>query len=222
MGKPEVGQKLFMLSVRGGARHCMPILTPVVVTKVGRKYFSVAPTAERSHLEVEFRLEGWRQHTEYSPRYFLYETEQEYLDKKERDEHLEAFRKVFCNLGGTARSLSLPTLRKIAEAIALDGVEKPSLDEQMRAAGMMTIDEMVAKLGSTNPLLLHAGVVDLESFETWLEMKCREYATMQAERQLEKRDDDEMFEWILAHAGTFTSVLAHYLRAKAGEAKVGG
>ena len=86
------------------------------------------------------------------------------------------------------------------------------LDEQMKAAGMRTIDEMVASL-TNNPLLLTKEVTDLESFEWWLETCYREFISMQAERDLKKQDGDDMYEWILAHASLFGSVLAHYRQA---------
>jgi hypothetical protein len=91
---------------------------------------------------------------------------------------------------------------------------RQELDKQMKEAGMSTIDEMVASL-TDNPLLLQAEVVDLATFESWLEMKTREYSKMQAIRQIKKHEDDEMFEWILAHAALFSSVLAHYRKATA-------
>lgn len=91
-----------------------------------------------------------------------------------------------------------------------------TLDEQMKAAGMATIDEMVASL-TDNPLLLQAEVVDLATFEEWLEAQYRHFLGMQARRQLEKQEDDEMFEWTLAHSALFGSVLAHYRKATASQ-----
>ncbi len=87
-----------------------------------------------------------------------------------------------------------------------------NLDEQMKEAGMRTIDEMVASL-TDNTLLLTKEVTDLESFEWWLETSYREFLSMQAERDIKKQDGDEMYEWILAHAALFGSVLAHYRQA---------
>lgn len=89
-----------------------------------------------------------------------------------------------------------------------------NLDEQMKEAGMLTIDEMVASL-TDQPLLLQDEVVDIESFEWWLESQYRYYVEMQARRELVKQDGDDMYEWILAHASTFGSVLAHYRKATA-------
>lgn len=86
------------------------------------------------------------------------------------------------------------------------------LAERMKAAGMQTVDQMVAGL-TANPLLLQKEVVDLESFEAWLEMEYRRFVGMQAERQLQKQDDDEMFEWILAHAAVYGDVLANFRQA---------
>jgi hypothetical protein len=46
-------------------------------------------------------------------------------------------------------------------------------------------------------------VSDLESYGQWLDMKCREFLTMKAKRDLEKREDDDLYEWVIAHAAAF-------------------
>lgn len=97
-------------------------------------------------------------------------------------------------------------------------VEK-TLDVRMKAAGMQTIDEMLSSL-TDEPLLLQAEVVDIQSFEGWLEMKCREFNSMQARMHLDKRLEDELYEWVLAHAALFKSVLAHYRKATSPPSKV--
>lgn len=45
----------------------------------------------------------------------------------------------------------------------------PTLDERMKNAGMMTIDEMLEK-SSLGIFSAHAGVTDLQKFEEWLQM----------------------------------------------------
>lgn len=88
-----------------------------------------------------------------------------------------------------------------------------TLDERMKNAGMLTIDEMIERLGA-NPFMLQREVHDLESFEWWLEMKYREFLSMQAKYQLDNKENDELFEWVLAHAALFGTVLAHYRKVK--------
>ena len=86
------------------------------------------------------------------------------------------------------------------------------LDARMKAAGMMTVAEMIE-----NPPLskfhVHAGVSDLASFEEWLETKVADYTRQQAEIQLDNREDDELFEWVVAHSAVFLSVLINFRAA---------
>jgi hypothetical protein len=88
-----------------------------------------------------------------------------------------------------------------------------TLDERMKQAGMATIDEMLAGT-ELDAWLSAVEVVDMESFEWWLETKYRYFLTMQAKYQLDKKEDDEMFEWILSHSALFGSVLANFRKAK--------
>jgi hypothetical protein len=83
------------------------------------------------------------------------------------------------------------------------------LAERMKAAGMITVDELM----SGSPLdafMVHNGVNSLETFYQWLEMKRLEFVSMQARFTLDKREDDEMFEWVLAHAAVFGEVLINF------------
>jgi len=97
-------------------------------------------------------------------------------------------------------------------------IPKKSIDEQMKDAGMMSVDQMMDGL-TKNPFMLQAEVVDRDSFESWLESKCREYSKMQANLQLSGDDEDEMFEWTLAHAAVYKSVLSNLRKVKELESK---
>lgn len=60
--KPTVGQTLWMLNVGNAARRDPQALTPVVVEKVGRKWFTVNIKGSRSRYDSErFSLDGWEQ-----------------------------------------------------------------------------------------------------------------------------------------------------------------
>ena len=109
---PQVGQHLFSLNVGNSARRVEQVLTPVVVTKVGRKYFTVA-TSDQYAFENRFWIEDWREVTEYSPNCALYATEQQWKDEKETSALLLLIRKAFDY--GAGRSIPLENLRKIAE-----------------------------------------------------------------------------------------------------------
>ena len=77
MRKPEVGETLFSLNIGNAARNSEQVLTPVVVAKVGRKYFTV----REGWKETKYRLSDWLQVTDYSPDSCLYESEQEWEDE---------------------------------------------------------------------------------------------------------------------------------------------
>ena len=91
---------------------------------------------------------------------------------------------------------------QIYPAKALEAWEEESLQDRMRAAGMLTVDEML-RGAPLDRFIRHAGVSDLETYGQWLDMKCREFLSMQASRDLDKREDDDLYEWVLAHAAAF-------------------
>ena len=91
------------------------------------------------------------------------------------------------------------------------------LDKRMKEAGMMSVTEML----ENNPLgkfSVHAGVNDLETFEKWLLMRKEEFIGMQARMTLDDKEDDELFEWVIAHNAVFSEVLANFRAAKEHEA----
>jgi len=125
--KPFVGQKLWSLNVGNSARSGREqVPYPVTVTSVGSKYFRVK--REDFNFQVEFFLEDWREHSEYSPNHALYATEQEWLDKKEASEIKKLLREFFGNYG--TLPLSLDALRRI-KAIC----EEQSTQENLRTQG---------------------------------------------------------------------------------------
>ena len=80
MRKPVVGQILWeVYSARLGAKGY-----EVKVTKVGKKYFSVAPL-DIPFLTKEYKIENWQEKTEYTSSYHLYETKQDWLDEVEAE-----------------------------------------------------------------------------------------------------------------------------------------
>jgi hypothetical protein len=99
-------------------------------------------------------------------------------------------------------------------------VEAGTLAERMKAAGMMTVDELLAG-APLDAFTRHAGVNNLETFGQWLEMRRREYVTMQAKRTLDKREEDDLYEWVLAHAGVFGEVHVNFKAAMAAHEKNG-
>lgn len=98
--KPKVGETLFELNVGNAARDRTQALTPVVVKKVGRMYFTCGPPDDNSRfLESTHYIESWREKTEYSATRRLYENEQEWADEKEALKLTEELRRRFSGYG---------------------------------------------------------------------------------------------------------------------------
>lgn len=108
-----------------------------------------------------------------------------------------------------AEAAVMYTLERIARPAEAEG----ELADRMRAAGMMTIEEMLAG-APLDRFMKHAGVSDLETYSLWLDMKCREFLTMQAERDLDKEPEDDMYEWVLAHAAVFQEARINFNAAR--------
>lgn len=98
----------------------------------------------------------------------------------------------------------------IALAGALDGNAR--LDERLEAAGMLTVAQILAG-APLDSFVRHAGVHDLASFGQWLEMRRAESVRLQARFALDKQDDDELYEWVIAHAAAFSEVTINFRAA---------
>ena len=90
------------------------------------------------------------------------------------------------------------------------------IDARMQAAGMIPIADHLAGKTPMGGWMVHAGMHDLDTYETWLEQKAAEYLRMQAHYELGDRDKgDDMYDWTIANAGAYLSALLN-LRAARG------
>lgn len=87
-----------------------------------------------------------------------------------------------------------------------------SLDDRMKAAGMMSIESMLEK-SALGRFSAHAGVTDLESFEAWIQERRASFLKMQARMTLDGEEKDELFEWVLAHNAVLGEVIANFRQA---------
>ena len=116
MEKPVVGQVLYSLNVGNAARHREQKLTPVKVTKVGRKYFTCCPEGGGFYSETKYRIDSWSQHTDYLADSALYKTKQGWKDEKEC--HLiRGFFRTFFDYRGGCDKLPLDILRKVKDLV---------------------------------------------------------------------------------------------------------
>ncbi len=84
--------------------------------------------------------------------------------------------------------------------------EAEELDSRLRAAGMTGVAELL-KGAPLDAFIKHAGVNDLGSLLQWAEMRRAECLRATARYDLgEKPEDDDMYEWTVAHCAAFTEL----------------
>ncbi len=92
-----------------------------------------------------------------------------------------------------------------------------TLDERLAAAGMYTVEQMLGVTPLTR-WTTQAGMDSLEFFEKWLDRRVAEMLRMKAAYDLGDKDkDDELYEWVLAHAAAFQEARTNLKAALAGE-----
>lgn len=80
------------------------------------------------------------------------------------------------------------------------------LDTRMKAAGMYTIAEMMCATPLTR-WMTNPAINTIEAFSEWLDRKVSGYLQMKAGYDLgDKSEDDELFEWVEAHAAVFSTI----------------
>jgi len=86
------------------------------------------------------------------------------------------------------------------------------LDERMKAAGMMSVSDMLEN-NALGKYSAHAGVNSLEAFDSWLKLKHEEFIRLHARIELDKETDGDLYEWVIAHAAVLGSVRANFRQA---------
>lgn len=84
----------------------------------------------------------------------------------------------------------------------LDGDD---LDSQLTDAGMMTIGEML-KGAPLDAFIRHAGIVGVETFAAWLEMRRAECLKAKAAMEVQGMTEDEDYAWVMSHASVLSEV----------------
>ena len=91
-----------------------------------------------------------------------------------------------------------------------------SLDERMKAAGMIPLSELLAGGQPLDKWKAHAGVRTPEHFEEWLLGRYTEFMKMRMAYELGDRDrGDDLYEWVFAHASALGEVLVNWRAMKA-------
>ena len=87
----------------------------MTVKNVGRKYFS-CEVGDHNYT-VEFNLGSWREKTDYTPGYQLYETRQEWMDENERSTLMSDIEDCFSMWSPRKKLIPLKILREIQRLI---------------------------------------------------------------------------------------------------------
>jgi len=110
--KPVVGQTLYSLNVGNAARKTEQKLTPVIVTKVGRKYF----TTGEGWNSCQYHLDDWCEKNEYSATSVVYESPQCWEDEKDCMIIRDTLRNCFGTYG-TRTNFTLDQLKRISAIV---------------------------------------------------------------------------------------------------------
>ena len=106
--KPTIGQTLYSLNVGNAAINTPQVLTPLKVTNVGRKYFTLGEGWQKT----QFHLSDWVEKSDYMPTQQIYETVQSYKDEIEEKEISNRIYKAF-EYGRNSGNITLSNLREI-------------------------------------------------------------------------------------------------------------
>jgi len=117
MRKPKKGDVLFLVNAGINVRNAKEPRNCIVV-KVGRKYFSTKEKVD-SYFELQFYIDTWREKTDYSSNYALYENRQVWEEEKKAVVYREAFQKTFDYSGNSGR-FTLYQLRGAAEILGIE------------------------------------------------------------------------------------------------------
>lgn len=90
-------------------------LTSVIVTKVGRKYFTCKEKGDAWY-ETQYHLDTWREKTDYSEDSCLYSNPQEWEDEREASKLCKVIWYTF-EYGNNKQDIPLSGLRVIADII---------------------------------------------------------------------------------------------------------
>ena len=114
MRKLTVGMQLFSLNTGNAARNKARVLTPVIVTKIGRKFFYAKK--DGANFDTRYLISNWREDTDYSVCSVLFQSEQDYEDMKHCKDLSAKIYNEFKH-GGSASNLDLCSLKQIHKII---------------------------------------------------------------------------------------------------------
>lgn len=85
------------------------------------------------------------------------------------------------------------------------------LNEKLVAKGMLPVQTIIENPeGGLGKYATHTGVNNLDDFRWFLETKHEEYCVLRARMEVEGGEENELYEWALAHCAAFSTILAHF------------
>jgi hypothetical protein len=100
-------------------------------------------------------------------------------------------------------------LLKTKKRLELNGVKYMTLDDELKSAGLLTVSELM----NGQPIdgwVANKETTDLSKFSDWLDMRTKEMLSMKARMVLDKKEDGELFEWVLAHCAVLQEVRINF------------
>ena len=103
------GETIYSLNIGNAARNRESKLTPIVVEKVGRKYFFADNT--------KYQLDTWEEVSDYSPSSKLYESAKDYEEELERNILIDKLRSVFWY--SSRKEFTLKQLSEVCDTLGI-------------------------------------------------------------------------------------------------------
>ena len=115
--KPVVGERLYSLNIGNSARHAEQKLTPVIVSKVGRKYFYAEKEGYR--LETKYHIDSWVEATDFCANSKLYESAEDWNNEKLKSELLQALSDAF-GVYYKKEEFTIEQLKSVCEILSIE------------------------------------------------------------------------------------------------------
>lgn len=88
-----------------------------------------------------------------------------------------------------------------------------ALDERLKAAGITPISQLLTR-DPMGKFAAHKAVQSIEDFEWWVQSQHEQFLKMRMAYELgDKSKDDDLYEWVFAHAAAFSKVAANLRQA---------
>jgi hypothetical protein len=89
--------------------------------------------------------------------------------------------------------------------------EYKELNEKLVAKGLLPVQTLIDNPeGGLGKYATLPGINNLDDFRWFLETKHKEYCLLRALMEVDGAEDNELYEWALAHNAAFSTVLSHF------------